>query len=474
MPFSHRPILSTELWIHTSRYVALEDAIVCSRVCKTWNDLFTSVVWHTIDFRVQPRRVELDPAAVKKHGHRVRIIKGIWRIQDLRVLHDSSVRKLQSLSIVLEGSPANQAYSFDLLRQNSGSLTDLEVSVSMDDMWSTKVFFPIDAISIPAERYPTLKLTHLKIGSLAFTRSGFASFLRMCPTLKILDILETTLYSDASCSEPYQHLGLIQLHASPQQVFQPDPDSPNTPSLLVHFPKLRKFRIWNPSDSFPPSPQTIGEEVARYCPELKEVLIEASASITTTLLTQTFMALTHIMVDHDVISTDVIMGILAHRGTLDCVGTFAPLRGYYEQSEVPRLEGSAWSAPGWVMQLVPQECSRLTTIRFPLFEMDMDDVEKVTWSCSNLEELFVRIKGLDIKDRIDRAIELWVRARRKSGREEDLNEGFDLDQRMYQGDKATTQANGNTIEERVARHLVRFERLQRVWLGRRARKIRLG
>ncbi|KAK3828119.1 MAG: hypothetical protein J3Q66DRAFT_409359 [Benniella sp.] len=473
-PIKAHPLLLPEVSLHISHFVTLEDAIACARVCKDWNDLFTSVVWRTIDCNATNRTFELDPTAIKKHGHRIRVIKGVWGIHDLKVLQGSNLCKLQSLSMILDGTPSIQAYSFDLLRQNIASLTSVEISVSVEEMWSTKVFFPIDAISTRCPgNHAALKLTHLKIASLAFTRGGFSSFLRICPALKVLDIMETNLYSDLSFPEPYQHTGLVQLHTSPQQMLRPDSDSPNEPSLLVHFPKLRKLRIWNPSDLSQPSPWMIRDEVAQHCPLLKEVLIDAPATITAELLMNAFMALTHIMVDHDALSMDVVMGVLSHKHTLECVGSFAPFRGYYEQDKIPILVESSGSALGWAMQLVPQDCLKLTTIRFPLFEMDMDDIEKVTWSCSHLEELFIRIRGLDTQERIDRATALWIRVRTVKRRRAYVCETSDLDQQNDQGEGIAALTNGTLIEDRVARHLVRFERLQRVWLGHGVKKIRI-
>ncbi|KAF9978412.1 hypothetical protein BGZ65_007011 [Modicella reniformis] len=48
--------------------------------------------------------------------------------------------------------------------------------------------------------------------------------------------------------------------------------------------------------------------------------------------------------------------------------------------------------------------TRLITLKFLVFEMNMKDSEETTLSCTNLEVLHIRISGMDTKERIDRTI----------------------------------------------------------------------
>ncbi|KAK3805146.1 MAG: hypothetical protein J3Q66DRAFT_446065 [Benniella sp.] len=222
------PICSEETSFTSDKTVEEERTLSLAHgFAGTGTTFFTSVVRRTIDCNAPNRTFELDPTAIKKHGHRIRVIRGVWGIHDLKVLQGSSLCMLQSLSMIIDGTPSIQADSFDFLRQNVASLRSVEISVSVEEMWSTKVFFPIGATSTcyPGN-HAALKLTHLKIESSLHPR-GFSSFLRICPPLKVLDIMETNLYSDLSLSEPYHHTGLVQLHTSPQQMLRPDSDSPN-------------------------------------------------------------------------------------------------------------------------------------------------------------------------------------------------------------------------------------------------------
>ncbi|KAG0209839.1 hypothetical protein BGX33_005296 [Mortierella sp. NVP41] len=104
-----------------------------------------------------------------------------------------------------------------------------------------------------------------------------------------------------------------------------------------------------------------------------------------------------------------------------------------------------------------QDCSRLETMDLHLHEMDMDEVEKGEWACKDLHSLRVRVKGLDTKDKILKAVALWRAGCRRRWQEE-VAEGFvvmDVEQ----------NETDLSIEARVARYLVKFDKLEKVWLG---------
>ncbi|KAF9397796.1 hypothetical protein BGX21_008497 [Mortierella sp. AD011] len=92
--------------------------------------------------------------------------------------------------------------------------------------------------------------------------------------------------------------------------------------------------------------------------------------------------------------------------------------------------------------------------------MDMSHVEKSLWKCSDLKVLRARIKGLDTAEKIDRALQLWVEGRKVK------------DEKMRsQKDKQcrTGEIGGSSIEERVARHLLAFDKLGKGLAMSRAR-----
>lgn len=84
----------------------------------------------------------------------------------------------------------------------------------------------------------------------------------------------------------------------------------------------------------------------------------------------------------------------------------------------------------------------------------------------------MRIRGLDTKEKIDRALNIWKEGRQKkdntttpgeeSNRQKE-NEGEDEEDTTL----LESPAKDTSIEARVARHLLSFEKLQAVWLGTR-------
>ncbi|KAF8939896.1 hypothetical protein BGZ58_008407 [Dissophora ornata] len=151
------------------------------------------------------------------------------------------------------------------------------------------------------------------------------------------------------------------------------------------------------------------------------------------------------------------MAALTHRETLDSFGAFVPFGGFYECKELfteeDHLQESASS-----FQMLPQLCSQLKLLMIPKLEMDIEAIEKQEWSCRDLEELAVRIRGLDTTEKITRTIQLWIDARNQIKESESA-------------DSNTLLQDDNSIEGRVARHLLKFPKLQEVWLGAGVKKI---
>jgi hypothetical protein len=108
------PLLIPEIVLLVSRLVARKDAVTCARVCKTWNDHFTSTLWHTIDFGVQTKLASFN-TAIKKHGHRIRAVNGIDRFRYLIALRQRTVCKLSSLNVLLLSRHGFQEHCGDLL-----------------------------------------------------------------------------------------------------------------------------------------------------------------------------------------------------------------------------------------------------------------------------------------------------------------------------------------------------------------------
>ncbi|KAG0214698.1 hypothetical protein B0O80DRAFT_447151 [Mortierella sp. GBAus27b] len=450
---NQHPLLIPEIILRISLHVSAKDAVACTRVCKAWNYAFSPVVWNTVDFRVQKKFINLDPVVISKYGHHIRTVKRISQEQQLEALHHSSICKLQGLRIAMSTETPFQVFCYDLLRRNAASIAELELKVSV----SPSLPFPFDAISPTVNGQKTSNLFSLEIDGFSMTRSGFSWLLQMCPALRSLKMLRITLYSDTSCSDPYLHTGLINLESSLDQIFQSGPG----PSLLAHFPKLEAIEVWPSDSAITVSYGEMKRQVARWNPGLTDISIRDLPAIATTgLLTQVFRSITHICLIS--LSSSVVMGILAHQGTLVSITKYVH-DGYCEQGSVPELTGVP-AVSGWEIQLIPQTCSRLTNIYIPNLEMDMDEIEKTPWSCIRLRSLYIRIRGLNTKGKIDRAIKLWIEHRngmREAENIMEVGEAMEVDSSY----NVATLLNEDSIEARVARHLGKFKDLKELWLG---------
>ncbi|KAK3828106.1 MAG: hypothetical protein J3Q66DRAFT_321833 [Benniella sp.] len=463
MPFAtDHPLLIPEISLHISRFVAIKDAIACARVCKAWNDPFTSAVWHTVNFKAQKRFVETDPVIIKKHGNRVRVVKRISASVQLEVLHKAGVCLLQRFSLVMQTQAQFQALYFDLLYRNANSLTRMEIGHAED--CDKLVVFPVGLMSSCAGSHASFKLVRLCITNLAMTRDAFASLLKLCPALKFLEVQRTSIYSYSSCPEPFRHTGLVHLNASLEQIFQPDPGSLTNVPILVHLPRLKRIStaLAEPDALTPVSFGAMKDQFAKYCHSLGEVVLTTAPITTTALLTRTFRSLTMISISAEKMSIDVITAMLVHQETLSRV-----IAAVHRQSDRDsELEGQP-TIPGWALQLIPQTCSRLTRLYFQPFTLDMEEIERTTWSCNQLEELHIQIRGLDTKEKIDRAMRLWTNCRdtrRKSKKGNSANGSGLHSSSTQSGLEKDTLRNGKSLEERVARHLARFEKLRVVRL----------
>jgi hypothetical protein len=321
----------------------------------------------------------------------------------------------------------------------------LDIRAKVLDGEISQESFPFDAISPPVENRATSRLTILKIGHLSLTRNGFSSLLRMCPALKRLSMNDVALLT-TPCFEPYQHMGLMELDAPIDQVFIPDTGLFGGPSILAHFPRLQVFNT-RLTERLPHVPYgDMRDQIKRFCPFLEGVGIDAPEIVSTSLLNDTFQTLTCITVKK--LSSNVILAILAHQRTLESLSTVRLQDCDQEQFLQLRVEQP--SVPEQELQLIPHRCARLTTLALPQFEMGIEEVEKAGWSCTDLNDLYIRIRELNTRTKIDRAIKFWVYWR-----------VFEHPSSAPIG----AISYGNSIEERVARYLARFQRLQKVWLG---------
>ncbi|OAQ22436.1 hypothetical protein K457DRAFT_131292 [Linnemannia elongata AG-77] len=278
----------------------------------------------------------------------------------------------------------------------------------------------------------------------------------LCPTIKNHDV---ALFSGPSI-DAFQHKGVVTLVAPIKQVFKPDPESRLSSlgfSLLVHFPNLTDWHCYNlPTDLFVPV-ERIKTEVTRYCPQVTMINTWISPSpIIHCLVANAFHGLKHVTFEYTQLSMDVIVALLFHRATLLQVFAFLGSQCSYTERDELSLEDDHFQQSGRAVQLLPRCCPHLKFLEFEGHEMDMDIVEEEKWACKGLRQLRVRIRGLDTKEKIDWTLNLWKEGRQKKDEKDTtLSESH------------MNEAKDTSIETRVARHLLAFEKLEAVWLGTR-------
>jgi hypothetical protein len=247
----------------------------------------------------------------------------------------------------------------------------------------------------------------------------------------------------------------------------PQFESPS--SLLAYFPNLERWATQKANRPAGDLKHHMRDEVAKHCPSLKRLLIGADAPTIVDMLTEVFNNLISICMRDQDLSAETIAAILRHRDTLNTVATVTVVDGLFDSEAIPEVK--KFDISGWTVLSIPQHCTRLRRMRILFLEMEMDDIEKTEWRCYDLEQLYIRIRGLDTKEKIDRAIQLW-----KEGRIAIREKQF-MDVQMESSStnpqlESIILTGDTSIEARVAKHLLQFKKLREVWLGWKVRKVR--
>ncbi|KAK3828098.1 MAG: hypothetical protein J3Q66DRAFT_321819 [Benniella sp.] len=458
------PFNLPELRALFARYVSLSDATACARVCKDWSVDFIPLIWHTIDL-AKHGGAGGDPQAVARHGHHIRIIRSIWELNQVLVFRDPSVCQLTHIEMTIETGTLLQAHCLDLIRLNKSTL--VEFSLQGRDPFFPNLVFPVDVFSPTANAITTTaasSLTRLNIAAVVMTRDSFSLMLRYCTSLATLKIQSVIIHS-VPVPDIYQHLQLKNLTATVDQVFVPDPDSSNSPSLLVHFPNLEQWTTWVQTDRYHVSPQAMKAELALHCPLLTEVTPIDTCHDMMDLLRNGFERLTAVSIWYEDWSPEIVNAILTHRGTLQRVLSYVPGTDY-ESSRGPAViykEGVVSSIQSLLLQ-----CHQLSYFSFPMLSMDINELEKCKDVCGSLEVFQARIQGLDTREKTMHAVCLWSRFRRM-----ELRPTGDPNSNATATDDAwtTDPTDDTSIEVRVARFLLKFEKLHTVSLGWRIWKL---
>ncbi|KAF9908942.1 hypothetical protein EC991_009242 [Linnemannia zychae] len=452
-----------------STFVTVKDAILCARVCKDWAEVFVPIIWFEVDFMVHHDFDNLSSDILSKYGHLIRIVKLAKLLPSITLLANMSVNQLRELHIEATAAIIQHVLMHEIITRNISSLKEvsfLAITVdgeldSLAQSVSALALVPFSGRSAsPPKSVARSSLTVLNISGLCLTYDVLMATLRGCPLLSDLTMHYTELFGVRPLS--FQHARIKAFAASIDIIFPADnddedegDDDSSEPSLLCCFPNLRYLGTWNDTER-PIQTARIKKELARRCPHITVYgLNDGTRKIASHFCTRICRNLTEVGFNYDHITAEVIAAILLHQSSLVRVMANHIMFPSYEDDAVEEARDHFQESRPY-LQLIPRSCRMLRELEIHPHEMDMDDVEMDEWVCKDLESLSVRVKGLDTKEKILKVIALWRKGcwrrwQEQAGtpvREEGIFEVTDM-----------------SIEARVARHLLKFDKLWWVWLG---------
>ncbi|KAF9134228.1 hypothetical protein BGW39_007699 [Mortierella sp. 14UC] len=452
---SRNPFDLPELRRRLSLFVTLKDAISCALVSKAWAVDFMSVIWFKVDFDIHPYFADLSPHTVAKHGHLIRIVNNAKKPGQIAVLANAGVNNLRDIHIAQAASALQHVQAYEIVFRNSPCVKSVHLSApflatardSLPYYVSAPALLPSPRMAPPR---PSM-LNILKLSQLCLTRDSLVTILLGCPMLTELRLLHTELVGTPTQS--FEHTGVKILASALKSLFQP----PSTvPSLLSYFPRLTCLFAFNFDASLDIPPSRQKEDLLRYCPDVTQYRVtDHAGAIVSEFLLNVVNKPTEFMFSYRYISMDVITGMLLHQLTLETVELLHDQGFDYEEEAIPPILDQ-FRQFGRSMQLIPRGCSQLRTLNLHSHEMDMDDVEMDKWTCKELKTLRIRVKGLDTKEKILKTIALW---RKGCWRRWQEQAGTSI------GEEGKLDEIDMSIEARVARHLLKFDKLWEVWLG---------
>ncbi|KAF9917047.1 hypothetical protein BX616_002069 [Lobosporangium transversale] len=508
MPIYRNPLDTPEIRVRVVQYLSMEDIINCSQTCKAWNNEFAAHIWHTIDLKSQPKVKELHYKSVAKNGNHIRIIKNIRKRSELVIFQDPRINKLSQLTLRLKTRNGYHHQAAELIRRNLDTLETLDLSG--DDTKDERTVFALSETLVPPSSACNYQLTSITLKYMSMTRESFSILLLCCPQLMDVDIRYCTFSGDGGL-ELFQHERMSYLCASIEQVFKPIVDQTSTP-LLVHFPNLKTWETWSFEEPLEdPTAQTLKNAILEYCPNIQKLYTnDSSSSVMCELLTKAFQNLTSVRFIYGNITTAVVLGLLLHVNTLTTIQSYDPcdvVNWSYNADEA--LSISDGFNEGWMIHVLLSRCPHLSVVDLPTHEMDIDMVDRFPWACKDLKRLRVRIRGLDTKELIVAAIDKWRfehRERQRSAlasltKTEKNSVAFEntvdqerelptaeqtistttaiggadantnqqppppLPQQQQQQQGEASNIVNNPIVDKVVRQLLKFEKLDDVWLG---------
>ncbi|KAF9962783.1 hypothetical protein BGZ70_007890 [Mortierella alpina] len=485
-PPTVNPLALPEIRSLAGLYLSNKDALACSQVCKDWAKEFVRSIWHTIDFHAHTIFPELDPATIQKYSHYILAVKNITQSCHLEVLKAIKDHQLWTIGVIMHKDEQFVSDCYNLIRRHNTTLRVANIALK-HTRYRTPQSFQLDAL-LPATSTvhpvaPWSKLKDLMIEKCVISRATLSTILRRCPELRLLDLWSTQVTPNEDGSvDDFQHPGVRDFVSKITDCVYTDLTLPErSRSLFVHFPNLKTFSTYGGSNERLPVLQ-FKEEVERWCPRLDALQTNrSSGKPMVQMMVHGFRSLEYIRFASDKLTPEVVLAMLRHKDSLRFLTAFTPTQlsvaEFFDQAQVPPVDDKILEAR-WMTQSLLRKCHKLEEFWLPELAMSMDEVEKMEWGCKGLKDLRIRIQGLDTAESIDRVIHLLKTKRRESRqrgvRMNDTDEAkiavenprpdtTETERAPAVGEQEYRQL---ALEERVVQHLLKFDKLTTLWLGR--------
>ncbi|KAF9094684.1 hypothetical protein BGX27_001382 [Mortierella sp. AM989] len=444
------PIDIPEIRALVATFISRPDAVSCSLVCKAWSQEFIARIWHSVDLYCEEEFEAMDPNVVSKHGHHIRELNFHSRVENSNLGH-SSVQNVSKLLMVLSSQPNVRSWAIDFLRQNRNAIKELRIVDCASSIHGSCLNFA-DAL-IPRTPPYVSNLTDLSLSYIQMTRESFSELISACPQLTYVRLFGC-IFRQSFITKPIKNYHVTHIETSFTQI----QSEPSSSSILEHFPNLRSWKVDTSRTVLPIDVDAILDDLMKYCPSLDTIDLQSlSVAVAIKLMTKISGPLTSVSFNGRILKQDVILGLLFHKDSLKHVHARPynhPFIDYIDEDLRGMGEIRIESELSWTLQILTMNCPNLEKIILPELEAEMKHIERFPWICKNLSHLAIRIDGLKTKDSILEVIEIWRKAR-LARRKKDLIEL----------DAIIKKCDSMSIKDRVARHLLQFEKLDTLWLG---------
>ncbi|KAG0281533.1 hypothetical protein BGZ96_001100 [Linnemannia gamsii] len=457
-PTTGSPLELAHIRTRVATFLDRNDALSCMRVSRDWFHDFAPSVWHTIDFSKDANAfAAVAPDILDKYGDLISQVLNITTEAQLESLQSTNVDSLRLLQAQGNISCLYHQLLSDVIRRNTGSLQSIAIHIRppcpdiLTEQWKHDYYFlnATDAISSfyslskrEASAGQGRTLLTLDLSYISISRESFSSLLQRCPSLEELKLHQVLLCQHKPFLRLFIGSKLRYLVTSFGQVWNADPNDTSAPCLLAHFPLLKEWSVTSMDRSEDITSTVMSQDITQFCPLLKNIRFDQGDPATATdLLSSTFHGLESCTISIQVLAASTILGLVSHQDSLTSVSV----------TSAPTTVDGAISARNTVMKewlyMIPRMCRRLKVLDLGPFVCDMDQVGNRKWVCDGLQELRVRINGLNAPDNIEGCLQQVYASR------------------WTESPVLAQPVDNDAISARVGQLLLHFKQLRTVCLG---------